>query len=527
MKLLIRIISAALCVCITVLMCGCEFGSDENKVISMDVDTEPENIDPQLAFSDSELIIARNTMTGLFRVNESGEAEKSLCKSFTVSSDGLTYDFKIKDAKWSDNRKITADDFVFGIVRALTPETKSPYADTLFYIKNAEKFFGGEVNESQLGITAVDSITVRITLEKPISDIEHRLADIAAMPCNREFFNECKGKYGLSEDDMLYCGPFYVSSWSEKSIKMSRNGDYVGEKAKPSAITMTYGGTSEERIDDISKGIIDVAVIDAGDEPLAKSTGLKTSSLKGTVWTVIINPSSPIAGTELGSSALVKSLGRTEIESSLTSGYSNFSGIIAPDLTVCGEKYGNFVKEYTQQPMNAEEAKGEYMQALKENEGSMNGATLLYVDDGNMNNVAVKIAASWQSNLDAYINTEGVSLDEMKSRISSGNYTVALYPLGHGEYDAENVLRQFMTGNGGNIFGISDSEFDSLMQKAINEVSAEKKAEALHKAEQQLISGKYVCPIVLFPTVIAKTSTMTGCLFDLNRGNFDFANTGK
>ena len=77
------------------LSCGCDIGSNGNKIISMDVDTKPKNIDPQLAVSDSELIIARNTLTGLFRINEDGKAEKSLCESVEVSDDGLTYNFKM------------------------------------------------------------------------------------------------------------------------------------------------------------------------------------------------------------------------------------------------------------------------------------------------------------------------------------------------------------------------------------------------------------------------------------------------
>ena len=100
----------------------------------MDTENEPKNIDPQLASSQSELTIARNTMTGLFRINDKGNAEKSLCDEYKISSDGLTYEFKIKDAKWSNGDDITADDFVFGITRALSPETKSPYANTLFFI---------------------------------------------------------------------------------------------------------------------------------------------------------------------------------------------------------------------------------------------------------------------------------------------------------------------------------------------------------------------------------------------------------
>ncbi len=516
-----------LCVCTALSLCGCNLSSDKNKIISIDVDGEPKNIDPLLASSDSELIIARNTLTGLFRIDENGDAEKSLCKSHSVSSDGLVHTFEIKSAKWSNGDKITADDFVFGITRALTAQTKSPYAASLFYIKNGERFYNGEVAQSELGIVAVDKKTVKITLERPISDLPYRLSDISAMPCNRSFFNECKGKYGLSRREMLYCGPFYLSGWTDKSIKLTRNGDYAGGEVKPAEVTMTYGATSDERIESIKKGVIDMAVIDSAKQKQANDAGLKTTSVKGTVWTLVINPNAPIAGTELGSSALTKSLDRAAIEASLDEGYSVFSGLIAPDLTVCGEKYGSHIKEYTQQPMNAELAKQEYMQAINDAGKGLNGATLLYVEGTHMHELAVKIAASWQSNLDAYINTEGVSASEMKKRLKSGNYTVALYPIGYGEYDAERVLQQFISGSADNIFGIADDEFDRIMADVTDKASAADKAKALHQAESRLIENSYICPIALSSTVVARTASMTGCIFDLNRGNFDFANTGK
>lgn len=527
MRVFKRLTALALILFLLVSICGCGFNTKENKIISMGVDEPPVNIDPQLASSESELIIARNTMTGLFRIFSDGSAEKSLCDNYTVSDDGLSYEFKIKSAKWSNGDDITADDFVFGIIRALSPETKSPGASTLFCIKNAESYNLGQCDQSQLGISATDGVTVKIVLEKAVSDIEYRLADVAAMPCNRAFFTECKGKYGLSNKNMIYCGPFYVSSWTDKSIKMSRFSGYAGGNVKPASLTMTFGETSDEKISSISKGVIDIAVIDSEKELSAKDAGLKTMSVKNISWAIIINPNDSVAGTELCSSALKKSLDRTAIESALPSGYSMFSGIIAPDLNVCGKKYGEYINDYEQPSINVTEAKQEYMQAIKDSSGSLNGATLLYVDSGQMSSLAVKIAASWQSNLDAYINTEGVSLEEMKKRMAAGSYTVALYPIGTGLCNADDALSQFETGNSGNVFGISDDEFDSLMTNSENAVNAADRAATLSTAENRLIADGYVYPLFLTPTVVAVTPSMSGCIFDLFRGNFDFSQTGK
>ena len=508
-------------------LCGCSYNPGANKIISMDTENEPKNIDPQLASSQSELTIARNTMTGLFRINDKGNAEKSLCEEYKVSSDGLTYEFKIKDAKWSNGDDITADDFVFGITRALSPETKSPYANTLFFIKNAEQFNNNESSEDELGVKLIDKKTFGIILNKEVNDIEYRLADIPSMPCNRNFFNKCKGKYGLSKKDMLYFGPFYVSNWTDKNIKMSRNAEYIGEKAKPATLTMTFNETANKKIDAIKKNVIDIAIIESEKETDAKKAGLTTHSVQNTVWAIIINPNTKITENPLTVSAMSKSINRHMVEDALPSGYSMFSGLIAPELSLCGNKYSHYINEYSQSSLQAKEAKEEYMQAIKETGSSLNGSTLLYVNSSQAGNMAIKIAASWQSNLDAYINTEGVTFAEMKNRIKSGNYTVALYPIGYGISDAETAIQEFKSNNKNNIFGIKNENFDSIMENAQSESDANKKAELLHNAENCLIESNYIYPVYISPMVIATTPKLSGYIFDLYKGNFDFSNAVK
>ena len=522
-----KIIALILSLVTVIGICGCDYNASENKIISMDVETEPVNIDPQLASSQSELIIVRNTMTGLFRINENGDTEKSLCSEYKVYYDGLTYEFILKEAKWSNGDKITADDFLFGITRALNPETKSPYANTLFFIENAERFNSGDADETELGISAVNENTIKIKANKQINDIEYRLADTPSMPCNRDFFEKCKGRYGLSKKDMLYCGPFYISSWTDEIVKMKKNGDYIGEIAKPATLTMTFNETSENKIEAIRTNVIDIAIISSEKETAAKNAGLNTLSVNNTVWSVIINPNTEITQNPLTISALSKSIDRISIEKTLPTGYSMFSGLIAPELKLDGEKYSSYINEYSQAPLQAEPAKEEYMQAIKEVGQNLNGSSLLYVNSSQSGNMAIKIAASWQSNLDAYINTEGVSFDEMKSRIKSGNFTVALYPIGYGITDAETALQQFISYDKNNIFGIKNEYFDSLMEDAINETDSEKKALLLHKAENTLIESNYVYPVYISPIVVATTPKLKGYIFDLYRGNFDFSKAVK
>jgi hypothetical protein len=90
------------------------------------------------------------------------------------------------------------------------------------------------------------------------------------------------------------------------------------------------------------------------------------------------------------------------------------------------------------------------------------------------------------------------------------------------------VLKQFVGNGNDNIFGINDTEFDGIMSSVEQCSDAGSKLAALLKsAETRLISTDLVCPVAISPLVATYTPTMTGQIFDLYHGNFDFAATGK
>lgn len=69
-----------------------------------------------------------DTMDGLYRYSGK-DLTLAMAKSQpTVSKDGKTYTFKLRNAKWSNGDPVTAQDFVFGWRRTVEPKTKSQYA---------------------------------------------------------------------------------------------------------------------------------------------------------------------------------------------------------------------------------------------------------------------------------------------------------------------------------------------------------------------------------------------------------------
>ena len=110
----------------------------------------------------------------------SGALIPGAAESWRVSADGLTYVFKLRQARWSNGDRVTADDFVFTFRRLLDPATGAEYASLYFPIRNAERIAKGEADPSALGARAIDASTLEITLERPTP---YFLAVVAHQTC--------------------------------------------------------------------------------------------------------------------------------------------------------------------------------------------------------------------------------------------------------------------------------------------------------------------------------------------------------
>jgi peptide/nickel transport system substrate-binding protein len=114
----------------------------------------PRFINPLLALRDVDRDLSSLVYSGLLRSNGKGELVGDLAKSYTISADGLTYTFILKDnATFHDGAPVTADDIEFTIHKAQDGILKSPRR------ANWEGVTVEKVNEKQ----------VKFILKKPYS----------------------------------------------------------------------------------------------------------------------------------------------------------------------------------------------------------------------------------------------------------------------------------------------------------------------------------------------------------------------
>jgi peptide/nickel transport system substrate-binding protein len=86
----------------------------------------PRTINPVLAITDVDYDLSKLVYSGLMKYDD-GSIVPDIAQSYTISKDGLTYDFKLRDdVKFQDGTRLTADDVIFTIQKIQNSTLKSP-----------------------------------------------------------------------------------------------------------------------------------------------------------------------------------------------------------------------------------------------------------------------------------------------------------------------------------------------------------------------------------------------------------------
>ena len=101
------------------------------------------------------------TAQGLVRLDAAGQIEPGLAESWTVIDDGLSYIFRLRDARWSDGQPVTSEQVVTILHRALRDATGNPAARFLTAVDD---------------VRAMTPEVIEIDLSRPRPDLLRRLA---------------------------------------------------------------------------------------------------------------------------------------------------------------------------------------------------------------------------------------------------------------------------------------------------------------------------------------------------------------
>jgi oligopeptide transport system substrate-binding protein len=200
---------------------------------------EPPTLDPGLAEDVVSIEVITQLFEGLVAFDDKGTIRGLGAEKWDVSQDGLIYTFTLRQGpKWSDGKPVTAQDYVWAWQRNVDPKTASPYANTLFPVKNAEAINEGNMEPSTLGVQARDDRTLVVTLEKPAAYFLRLASTWTLMPLRQDVIDKSGDKW-TEPQNIVTNGLFKLREWRhDTQIVLERNDDYWGQK--PTLQRATY-----------------------------------------------------------------------------------------------------------------------------------------------------------------------------------------------------------------------------------------------------------------------------------------------
>ena len=277
-----RILSAGLTFAAALLLVACGQSGSDTKTYSSTFSGNPTTFNYLLDYYADNTAIITNLVDGLLENDNHGNLVPSLAEDWSVSSDGLTYTYKLrKDAKWftadgEEYAPVKAQDFVTGIKYAV--DNKSQAIDLIQNsIKGLNDYItGADSDFSKVGVKAIDDQTVEYTLIRPEPYWNSKTTNSILFPVNEEFLNS-KGKdFGtLSPDSILYSGPYLLKDFTSKSsIEYVKNPHYYDhDKVSIEHVKLAYfdGSDQELTIRNFESGAYSIAGVYPNSSNFAKT----------------------------------------------------------------------------------------------------------------------------------------------------------------------------------------------------------------------------------------------------------------
>ena len=141
-------------------------------VVTTAISADPVTMDVSLNNVTPGNTVTGVLFSGLYKWDATGsQTVPCYAAGYTVSEDGLTYTFTMKDdIFFSDGTPMDASDVYYSYMHVLDPNTASTLTTDLWAIHNAKAYCTGEVTDpAQVGIKLIDEKTIEFTLDAPAS----------------------------------------------------------------------------------------------------------------------------------------------------------------------------------------------------------------------------------------------------------------------------------------------------------------------------------------------------------------------
>ncbi|ANU10343.1 periplasmic oligopeptide-binding protein [Planococcus antarcticus DSM 14505] len=474
---------------------------DSEQVLNLMETAEIPTMDISLAEDAVAFNIFNNVNEGLFRLDQENIAKPALADGEPeVSEDGLTYTFKLRDSNWSDGTPVTANDFVYSWQRSIDPDTGSPYGAYMMAgsIVNATEIAAGEMEVSELGVTAVDDNTLEVKLERPVPYFMSLMSFPTFYPQNEAFVTEKGDAYASNSENLIFNGPFTLTDWDGTGLtwKMQKNPEYWdAETVKLETINVDVVKEPATAVNLYNSGEKDRAGLSgefarqyANDENLI-------TDLEPTVFYFKLNQERNGEENALSNvnirKAIAKGFNKQDLVDVVLANGSLPANYLVPTEFTIDESNADF-REVNGDliEFDAEEAAELFATGLEELGVEEVTLEILGGDTETAKNMDAYLKEQLETNLEGLtINLKAVPFGVRLELDESQDYDIQTAGWGPDYQDPMTFIDLFVTGSAQNKMSYSNPEYDALVESAKGELATDPAArwEAMAQAEKILL----------------------------------------
>jgi oligopeptide transport system substrate-binding protein len=226
-------------------------------------DALPVTWDLSLSTGSREYHVLRNVYDPLYDVDfATQELLPRGAVSHEVSEDGLVYTFHLNpDARWSDGKPVTAQDYAYGLMRLGDPQLAAAMSYGLDYIKGATDYYTGKGPASEVGVKALDDLTLEITLVKPAAFYIMATTSVWFSPLRQDVIEAHPDDWMLPPN-VVGNGPYYITQYvPDQSMVIEKNPHYWRKHQGPDRVEISFFTDSAGAFRAYEAGEVDYAVV--------------------------------------------------------------------------------------------------------------------------------------------------------------------------------------------------------------------------------------------------------------------------
>ncbi len=469
---------------------------DAAKTISLNAGMEPTGLNTLTSTYAIEFSLFKHMYENLVTLDDDDNTVPGAAESWDYDEDTLTYTFHLrKDGVWTNGDPVTAKDFEFAWSQALNPDVASDYAYFLYFIKNAEKYFNGEVTWDEVGVKVVDDYTLEVTMEQPTPYALFLFSFGTLAPINQRFY-EAVGADLYSTEAQYFCtnGPFALTEWSHNDkIVMQKNDAWHGAAdVEVEEIDWKIITDANAALSSFLAGDLDMVGLGTG-ELIKQATAAGAtiqSYTDGTAFYIYFNNNDQYLSNVNLRRALFNAIDeQKEIDTVWQNDNEPMTSFTAPGVSATdGTSFAGKVGELYAPSRDQEKAKEYLATALSELGCTVDELSAhLSIDCGDSPTSIAEASfyqEQWRQVLGIEVAVNSMITKQGSQNRKTGNYVMSITGWGPDYNDPNTFLDLWVTDGGNNQTGFSNERYDELIDLASKETDLEKRESYFIECEQ-------------------------------------------